>query len=360
MKRYRVAQVGLGARGSIHLKGFLACPDRYELVAVCDLDKDKLAGAAEEYGVADTYADAGEMLAETKPDVFCFVTQPDVRLALVELAVEHAVKGLAFEKPMATTLREAWAIADACRRHAIKAVVCHQHKYLTSMQRLKEIVDAGEVGEVSLIHSTSQAWLSQLGTHYMDYILWMNGGVRATSVVGHVHGKLLLQDSHPSPDYIMGQAVFENGVRAIIECGDYAPRHMQADRFWVDNRLTVYGTHGYAWADTDGNWSAFTKMSNGKVTSGTGKSWECQERESLQAPYLSGLADWLDDDAKVHPCNVELAYHGYEILEGMCLSALDNARVSLPLVGADARVDVFERMRGELPETEPVEGWSPP
>ena len=34
-----------------------------------------------------------------------------------------------------------------------------------------------------------QAWLSQLGTHYMDYILWANGGSRARWVVGHVHGR---------------------------------------------------------------------------------------------------------------------------------------------------------------------------
>jgi hypothetical protein len=71
------------------------------------------------------------------------------------------------------------------------------------------------------------------------------------------------------------------------------------------------------------------------------------------------LADWLDDEAdcssptKVHPCNVNSAYHGYEILEGMCLSALDNVRVDLPLRNPEASADVLERMRSELPPSAP-------
>ena len=34
--------------------------------------------------------------------------------------------------------------------------------------------------------------------------------------------------------------------------------------------------------------------------------------------------------AKYTPATSKSAYHGYEILEGMCLSALRNVRVDLP------------------------------
>ena len=43
------------------------------------------------------------MLAETETDIFCFVTQPALRLPMVELAVEHGVKALIFEKPSTRT-----------------------------------------------------------------------------------------------------------------------------------------------------------------------------------------------------------------------------------------------------------------
>jgi len=55
----------------------------------------------------------------------------------------------------------------------------------------------------------------------------------------------------------------------------------------------------------------------------------------------------LDDDSKVHPCNVEAAYHGYEILEALCVSALDNKPVYLP-VNADQMPDIIKRMKEEL------------
>jgi len=353
MPRYRVAQVGAGHRGVTHIEGFLALPDRFELVGLCDLDAEKLKRVADTHGIARTWPDADAMLAATRPDVFCFVTPPNVRLPMVELGLRHGVRAIAFEKPMATSLREARAIRDLCVSRGIKATVSHQQKYLTSMQKLKAIVDAGELGRPTVIHATCQPWMAQLGTHYMDYTLWINGGSRARWVVGHVHGKGRLADSHPSADYILGEVLFENGVRAYLECGYLSPSHMDKNHFWVDDRLTVYGTHGYAWADTDGRWSAFTRSSAGQVLGEAGQAWGVQEKTRLQPLYLADLADWLDDQAKVHPCNVEASYHGYEILEGLCLSALDHTRVDLPLKSF-AGEDLNERLRRELPDVPPV------
>lgn len=46
MTPYRVAHVGAGPRGIVHVDGFPRNPDRFELVGVCDLDAGKLAPAA--------------------------------------------------------------------------------------------------------------------------------------------------------------------------------------------------------------------------------------------------------------------------------------------------------------------------
>ena len=351
MKKYRVAQVGVGGRGKIHANAFLELSDRFELVGLCDLDQEKLNAYASAKGLPSEilYADAEKMLAETRPDVFCFVTPPDVRLSLAELAGKYSVKGLAFEKPMATSLGEAWAITKMSRENNIKAVVSHQHKYLTSLQRMKEIVDSGDIGEVIYVNATCQAWLAQLGTHYMDYILWANNGSRARWAVGHVHGKELLSDHHPSPNYTTGHVEFENGVRSYFEFGKLSASHMPGENFWVDDRLTVYGTHGYAWGDANGRWGAFTKSSRGEVIGGEGDIWNVQQSTRLQPLYLGEFADWLDDDSKVHPCNIDITYHGYEILEAVCISAMDHIRVDLP-IDPEKCEDIFERMRSELPD----------
>ena len=343
LRRYTVAQAGFGARGEVHVKGILENSDRLELAAVCDIDQAKLAQKSGKYGISKTYTDANAMLADVKPDVFVFVTNPDLRLGMVELAAKHKVKALAFEKPMAMSLKEASLITRLCEENGIKATVSHQQKYLTSMQKLKSIVDSGKIGGIVQINISTQGWMSQIGTHFMDYAMWVNNWHKAEWAAGHVHGKKALSYDHPSPDYIMGQAAFSNGVRLFMENGYLSKSTVKAENFWVDNRLTVYGSNGYAWAETDGAWGACV---SGEIVGGQGGTWAEQE-PGLQTAYFRDMIKWLDDDSYAHPCSVSNAYHGYEIIEAMCLSALDNRPVHFP-VDPDTMPDVIARMRAEL------------
>jgi predicted dehydrogenase len=195
--------------------------------------------------------------------------------------------------------------------------------------------------------SHRRAWLAQLGTHLVDYVLWLNGGHHAVWVVGHVHGREGLSDSHPSPDYVMGQITFANGVRAWVEFGYLAPQRLGDGQFWVDNRIALYGERGHVWAETDGRFCALGCCGVGDVEQFA--RWPEQERELLQAPYLRDLADWLDDDEQVHPCNGAISYHGYEVMAALCLSALDRRRIDLPL-GDLPDEPLLDRLRRELPD----------
>jgi predicted dehydrogenase len=349
MKKYTVAQAGCGNRGKIHIKGFKENSDRFEMVGLCDLNETTLKDAAEKYGIkAPLYTDTEKMLEETKPDVFCFVTLPNIRKSMIELGAKHKVKGIVFEKPMATSLKEAKYITDLCNKNKIKAVICHQHKYLKSMQKLKSIVDSGDIGEVSMIHVNTQAWVSELGTHYMDYALWINGIKKAKWVVGHVNGRKGLTDIHPSPDFADGTVLLENGVRIYFECGYLSQKNLTTEEFWFDDRLAVYGTHGYAWAECNGAWAAFTRSSGGELMSGQEEDFLTSEIK-MQVAYTKDFADWLDDDNKIHPNNIDISYHGFEILEGMFLSALDYTRIDFPITDF-SNEDSIKRMLRVLPE----------
>ena len=221
------------------------------------------------------------------------------------------------------------------------------------VEREDTATDGGDLGVPTLIHATTRAWLSQLGTHYVDYTLWVNGGHRAAWVVGHVHGREQLDDSHPSPDFILGEMLLGNGVRAYLDCGYLSPQNLADEAFWVDDRLSVYGTHGYAWAEANGRWAACTRRTTGRLDQGEDEPWLVQEKQRLQTLYARDFADWLDDDDRVHPCNVAISYHGYEILEGLCLSALDHTRIDLPL-DPEAHEPAMERMRAELGPAGPL------
>ena len=63
------------------------------------------------------------MLKTLHPEVFVFVTYPDLRLNMIELAVKYGVKAVSLEKPMAESLQEAKQMVELCHQHGIKAVV---------------------------------------------------------------------------------------------------------------------------------------------------------------------------------------------------------------------------------------------
>jgi hypothetical protein len=59
------------------------------------------------------------------------------------------------------------------------------------------------------------------------------------------------------------------------------------------------------------------------------------------------MADWLDDDRRVHPCHFESAYKGFEIMMALCRWAAGGGQVALPLAEA---ADEIELLRHNLVE----------
>lgn len=349
MHKYRTAVLGVGVRGRTHIKGLVES-GRFEIVALCDHHEDKMRAVAEEFSLDCKFFYDGEtMLKETLPEVFVFLTLPDQRLSLIKLAEKYKVKAVSLEKPMAESLQEAKEMLEICKRNGIKAVVCHQQKYLSQMQELKQRIDNGDIGEVTTIHVNTQPWLAQLGTHYIDYALWAAGGHHAKWVIGHAHGTATLADSHPSPDHILGEFMLDNGVKCYIDCGYLSTGHLGEEYADIDNRLCVYGTNGYVWAETDGYWGACTKATKGELIEGKNPGWYHHQEKQIQTPYYVSYAEWLDDDTKVHDCCIDISYHGYEIMEGMCLSAINNTRVDLPITDFDYQ-PVFDQMREKFPD----------
>ena len=124
MKRYSVVQIGLGARGITHLKGFQNHQARIEIAGICDLQPERVEAVGNQFQIPQErwYRSAVEMLEKLQPDILSFCTLPDTRLELVQLAARTEVKAVCMEKPMATSLSEAKEMTEICKEHHIKAV----------------------------------------------------------------------------------------------------------------------------------------------------------------------------------------------------------------------------------------------
>jgi predicted dehydrogenase len=154
-------------------------------------------------------------------------------------------------------------------------------------------------------------------------------------------GRAKFADNHPSPDYIAGVAQFANGVRGLYECGAGAPDQPEVAKWWGKCRLGAQGTEGFAEVLTNGGWRAVTK--SGGYQSGEG----AMNYDLDMPPYIQEMADWLDDERKVHPCTFARAAQGAEIMFALQRSAAEGGQVALPLA---ASADEQALLQAKVPD----------
>lgn len=341
MSAYKVLIVGLGKRGQHHAAAFQANP-RFEVVGLCDVDAARLETAAAKFGNPKTSSDPVALAAEVHPDVFCFCTPPTIRLPLIKAGIASGAKLIAYEKPMALTMTEAIAIREAVNEAGVKTVVSHQHRYGRHYRKVKEIIDSGAIGRVHTVYAHASGWMMHMLTHMIDYARWYAGEPDAEWVMGQAAGRGKLGDIHPSPDYIAGIIQFANGVRGYVETGAGAPDVPEVDYWWRKCRIGAQGDKGFAEVLTGGGWRAVTPDG---LISGEG----CMNYDLDMPPYIDEMADWLDDDSKVHSCNGESAYKGCEIMMGILRSVVERGQVALPLGPGAPEIDALASVLRDQP-----------
>lgn len=328
-EKYRVVVVGMGKRGMHHALAFQA-DNRFEVAGVCDINTARLDAAAAKFGCLKG-TDAFQVTGAVKPDVFCFCTLPNLRTEMIRVGIESGARLIAFEKPLALNSREGFQVKKLLAASGVKAVVSHQHRYGEHYRKVKEIITSGALGRVHTVYGTASGWMMHMLSHLIDYMRWYNDEAKAEWVMGQAAGCGKFSDLHPSPDYIGGFIQFANGVRGIVECGAGAPDVPEVDYWWRKCRIGAQGTEGFAEVMTGGGWRAVTKAGQ---SSGSG----CMNYELDMPPYIRDIANWLDDDRKVHPCNFESAYAGFEMTMALCRSAVDGGQVPLPLTDDDDEI----------------------
>jgi predicted dehydrogenase len=337
MNRYKVIVVGMGKRGLHHATAFHA-NKRFEVAGLCDIDKARLEAAAPKLGHPKISTDARALAREVKPDIFCFCTLPNLRSELVQVGIESGAKLIAFEKPVALTSAEGLKIKNMLEAAKVKAVVSHQHRYGEHYRKVHDIIASGALGRVHTVYGTATGWMMHMLSHLVDYTLWYNPGAKAQWVMAQAAGRGKLADSHPSPDYIAGFIHFSNGVHGVLECGAGAPDVPEVPYWWRKCRIGAQGADGFAEVMTGGGWRAVTKTGS----SGGGGS---MNYDLDMPPYVQEMADWLDDDKKVHSCNFNVAWEGFEIMMAMCRSVLEGGQIALPLTtGMDEIAALREKM----------------
>jgi len=176
-KRITGAAIGLGWQGSGNwgsLRGML------QPVAVCDVDRNHAqAHAGKDCRV---YTDYREMLEKEKPDVVT-IAVPDNWHAKIATDVMRSGADVYGEKPLARTLREGRAIAEAARRYGRIWQTGSWQRSGGEFQQAVELVRNGRLGKISKVEVRVGGGVGNYGGHQgapiqapppeLNYDMWL-------------------------------------------------------------------------------------------------------------------------------------------------------------------------------------------
>ena len=193
----RTALLGYGRSGSTMHAGAIEGCDAYEMAAVCDIDPQRRAQAAERFG-CPTYADHHEMLRTEELDLMCVITRSDQHCAMTCDGLAAGVDVLV-TKPWAANAAEGERMIAAAADSGRKLLPWLPARWGCDLRRLQQLVAAGTIGRPFLARrvvssfGTRNDWqterryaggyLLNWGAHIVDPPLVLLGG-QVQSVYG--------------------------------------------------------------------------------------------------------------------------------------------------------------------------------
>lgn len=189
MEKVRVAMVGAGNMASnVHYPSLASFED-VEIVAIAEMNPDRLNRAADLYGVEGRYYatssnDYRRMIEQTAPDAVYVIGNPDqmypVWVGCLELGVN-----LYIEKPMGLTLHQARSLAHLAEKHNCITQTSFQRRSCPMVVKLhEECLKRGPITHAvcEFYKCAPEAFLGARdhmmddGVHAIDTLRWMCGG----------------------------------------------------------------------------------------------------------------------------------------------------------------------------------------
>ncbi len=145
-KRLKMALVGCGNIARAHWRGIRYVATDIDVTAVVDADAGRAEAMAERTG-AVAFTSLADALAEGDFDAVDLMLPHDLHEEFAA-QVFAAGKHLVLEKPIAPDVAAAGRIFHAAKRAGTVFMVAEQAQYWPDVIRARELIDAGEIGEV--------------------------------------------------------------------------------------------------------------------------------------------------------------------------------------------------------------------
>ncbi len=209
MAKLNVAIIGCGniANGA-HIPSYLSNKD-VEIKYFCDIIPEKADEAVKKYGCGKAVYDYKEILNNDDIDAVSVCTHNDFH-SIISIDFMKAGKDVLCEKPAARILSEALEMQEAAKKYDKILSIGVVNRYNDSVNRVKKMIENGDLGEVFHVYASFRAHRSipglggdftnsacsgggaliDWGVHYLDLILYCCGDPRPLTASGEAFCKL--------------------------------------------------------------------------------------------------------------------------------------------------------------------------
>lgn len=207
MEKLRIGIIGTGGISNVHMGGYKANPERCEVVAVCDLDAEKVKAYAEKYGVPAYYTDYNEMLAKEHLYAVSVCTWNASHKGAAIAALKAGCKVIC-EKPMAMSAEEGEEMLRVSKETGNLLMLGFVRRFGNDADIIKKFVDGGTMGDIYYAKATylrrcgcPGGWfgdkeysgggpLIDLGVHVIDLVRYLAGCPKPVAAYGVTYENL--------------------------------------------------------------------------------------------------------------------------------------------------------------------------
>ena len=264
----RAAFVGLGRIYDLNMRAYVDNPD-VEVVALVDPSEERRIQRQADWPSARTFASVAELAASgLEVDAVEALLPIPLHVDGVSELLSHGWH-VNLQKPMCNDLHDARRLLDAAETADRQLRVMENYIFYQPLVRLKEIVDSGEIGEVSGYHmkmvasglggwdvpASSYEWqFKQMrkgrgilvfddGWHKLATAIWLFGPIR--EVRAWVGGTEVVPGIEiDAPSTLVWE--HDNGIRGVWDITLAPNMYLRSDYYTNDERWEVTGRRGYA------------------------------------------------------------------------------------------------------------------
>ncbi len=150
--KLRVGVIGFGYWGPNLVRNFAALEDS-EVTLIADFSEERRHLAARAYPTVPVIASGHELATSDRVDAVAIATPAASHFELASAAIERG-KHVLISKPLARNHNEVDRLIALAERHSVVLMVDHTFVYTGAVRKMRELVAAGELGDLYYYFST--------------------------------------------------------------------------------------------------------------------------------------------------------------------------------------------------------------